>query len=104
MFGQNTFIGEKLKDLKAQLDRSYTFRAMAPSTVFKLTLKPAQNTTFSVNHALRWNNSNLITDWETVLTLNNYMGEMNSEIIARLQVPRPNYDIVGSKNSSSQNM
>ena len=41
---------------------------------FKFTLKSAQNATFSVNHTLRWNNSNLITDWETVLTLHNYMG------------------------------
>ena len=71
---------------------------------FKFTLKSAQNATFSVNPTLRSNNSNLITDWETVLTLNNYMGEMNSEIISRLQVPRPDQDIVGSKNNSSQNM
>ena len=70
----------------------------------KFTLKSAQNAEFAVNHTLRWNNSNLITNWETILTLNNYMGEMNSEIIPRFQVPRPNSDMVGSKNSSSQDM
>ena len=70
----------------------------------KFTLKSAQNVKFAVDHTLRWNNSNLIKDWETVLTLNNYMGEMNAEIISRFQVPRPNQDMVGSKNSSSQNM
>ena len=43
-------------------------------------------------------------NWETILTLNNYMGEKNSEIISELQVPSPNQDMVGSKNSSSQNM
>ena len=50
----------------------------------------AQNAKFAVNHTMRWNNSNLITDWETVLTLNNYIGEMNSESISRFQVSRPN--------------
>ena len=83
MFGQNTCIGEKLKDLKAHV---MYFSSYGP---FKFTLKSAQNATFSVNHTLGWNNSNLITDWETVLTLNNYMGEINSEIISRFQVPRP---------------
>ena len=67
-------------------------------------LKSAQNAKFAVNHTLRWNNSNLITDWETVLTLNNYVGEMNSESISRFQVSRLNYYMEGSKNSSSQNM
>ena len=86
MFGQNTCIGEKLKDLKAHALMLCTSRVMDPS---KFTLKSAQNATFSVNHSLRWNKSNLNTDWETVLTLNNYMGEMNSEIISRLQVPHP---------------
>ena len=57
---------------------------------FKFTLKSAQNPKFSVNHTLRWNNSDLITNWETILTLNNYMGEINSEIISKLQMPRPN--------------
>ena len=70
----------------------------------KSTLKPVQNAKFSVNRTLRWNNSNLITDWETVLTLNNYMGEMNSESISRFQVSRLNYYMDNSKNSSSQNM
>ena len=70
----------------------------------KSTLKPVQNAKFSVNRTLRWNNSNLITDWETVLTLNNYMGEMNSESISRFQVSRFNYYMDDSKNSSSQNM
>ena len=86
MFGQNTCIGEKLKDLKAHVLMSCTFLVVDPSS---FTLKSAQNATFSVNHTLRWNNSNLIKDWETVLTLNNYMDEMNSEIISRLQVPCP---------------
>ena len=55
----------------------------------KFTLKSAQNEKFAMTHTLRWYNSNLITNWETILTLNNYMGEMNSEIISRFQVPRP---------------
>ena len=97
MFSHNTCISEKLKDLKAQLDRSCTFRVMDP-------LKSIQNAKFAVNHTLRWNNSNLITDWETVLTLNNRMGKMNSESISRFQVPRFNYYMDGSKNSSSQIM
>ena len=80
-------IGEKLKDLKAQLDRLCTFRVMDFSS---LPHTPAKNAKFSVNHTLRWNNSNLITNWKTILTLNNYMGEINSEIISKLQVPRPN--------------
>ena len=29
-------------------------------------LKSAQNAKFAVNYTLRWNNSNLITKWETV--------------------------------------
>ena len=70
----------------------------------KFTLKSVQNAKFTVNHTLRWNNSNLITDWETVLTLNNYMGKMNPESILRFQVSRLNYYMDGSKNSSSQNM
>ena len=70
----------------------------------KFTLKSGENTKFAVNHTLRWNNSSLITNWETVLTLNNYMGEVNSEGISGFQVPWPNLDMVGSKNSSSQNM
>ena len=70
----------------------------------KFTLQSAQNAKFAVGHTLRWNNSNLmITNWETILTLNNYTGEMNSEIVSRFQVPRPNQDIAGSKNSPSQN-
>ena len=40
---------------------------------FKFTLKSGQNEKFAVNHTLRWNNSNLITNWETILTLNNYI-------------------------------
>ena len=39
---------------------------------------------FAVNHTLRWSNSNLITNWETILALNNYMGEMNSENYLKL--------------------
>ena len=81
MFSQNTCIDEKPKDLKAQLDSSSTFRVMDLSGLPKNPLK-MQN--------LRWNNSNLIMNWETILTLNNYMGEMNSEIISTFQVPRPN--------------
>ena len=49
MFGQNTCIGEKLKDLKAQLDHELG------------------------DH----------------FNLNNYMDEMNSEIISKLQMPCP---------------
>ena len=71
---------------------------------FKFTLKSAQNAKFPVSHTLRWNNSNSITIWETTLTLNNYMDEINSEIISKFQVPRLNLALVGSKNSSSQNM
>ena len=56
---------------------------------FKFTLKSTLNAKFAVNHALRWNNSKLITNWEAILILNNYMGEINSEIISKLQVPRP---------------
>ena len=66
MFSQNTCISEKLKDLKAQLDRSCTFRVMDPSSLPRI----AQNAKFTVNYTLRLNNSNLITDWETVLNLN----------------------------------
>ena len=55
----------------------------------KFTLKSAQNAKFAVDHTLRWNNPNLMTNWETILTLNNYTGEINSEIISRFQVPRP---------------
>ena len=54
------------------------------------TLKSAQNAKFDVNNTLRWNNSNLLTDWETVLTFSNYMGEINSESISKFQVPQPN--------------
>ena len=86
MVSQNTCIGEKLEDLEAQLGRSCTFRVMD----LKFTLKPAQNAKFAVDHTLRWNNSNLITNWETILALNNYTGEMNSEIISKIQVPRLN--------------
>ena len=67
-------------------------------------LKSVQNAKFAVNHTLRWNNSNLITDWQTVLTLNNSMGKMNSESISRFQVSRLNYYMDSSKNSSLQNM
>ena len=70
----------------------------------KFALNSVQNAEFAVNHTLRWNNSNFIMDWETVLTLNNYMGKMNSESISRFQVSRLNYYMDGSKNSSSQNM
>ena len=56
----------------------------------KFTLESAQNAKFTVNQSLRWSNSNLIRKWGTVLTLNNYMGEMNSESISRFQVPSPN--------------
>ena len=70
----------------------------------KFTLKSAQNAKFAVNHTLRWNNSNLIMDCETVLSLNNYMGEMNSESISRFHMSPLNYYMEGSKNSSSQNM
>ena len=70
----------------------------------KFTLKSVQNAKFALNHTLRWNNSNLIADWETVLTLNNYVGKMNSESISRSQVSRLNYYMDGSKNSPSQNM
>ena len=47
---------------------------------FKFTQKSAQNAKFAVDHTLRWNKSNLITNWETILTSNNYTGEMNSKI------------------------
>ena len=70
----------------------------------KFTLKFAQNAKSAVNHTLRWNNSSLLTDWETVLALNNYMSEMNSEIISRFQVPNSILDMVGPRSSSSQNM
>ena len=70
----------------------------------KFTLKSVQNAKFAMSHTLRWNNSNLIRDWENVLTFNNYMGKMNSESISRFQVSRLNYYMDGSKNSSSQNM
>ena len=72
MFSQNTCISEKLKYVKAQHDRSCTFQVMDPSC---LPLKSAENAKFAVNHTLRWNNSNLILDQETALTLNNYMGK-----------------------------
>ena len=45
--------------------------------LLELILKSAQNAKFAVNHTLRWNNSNLIT-------LNSYMGEMNSGNISVL--------------------
>ena len=32
------------------------------------------------------------------------MGELNSESVLRFQVPRPNWNMVGYKNNSSQNM
>ena len=70
----------------------------------KFALKSVQNAKFAVNHTLRSNNLKLIKDWETVLTLNNYMDKMNSESISRFQVSRLNYYMDGSKNSSSQNM
>ena len=54
------------------------------------TLKSAQYAKLALSHSVRRNNSNLITDWETVLTLNNYMGEINSENISRFEVPHPN--------------
>ena len=55
----------------------------------KFTLKSTQNAKLAVNHTLRWNYLNLITDWETALILNNYMGKMNSEGISRFKMPRP---------------
>ena len=67
-------------------------------------LKSVQNAKFAVNHTLGWNNSNLITGSETVLTLNNCMGRMNSERISGFQVSRLNYYMDGSKNSSLQYM
>ena len=70
----------------------------------KVTLKSPKNVSFAVNHTLRWTNSNVITKWETVLTLNNYMGEMSQESISRLQVSRLNLDMVDSENTSLQNM
>ena len=57
----------------------------------KFTLKSVENAKLAVNHTLGWNNTNLITDLETVLTLNNYMGKMNSESISMFQVSRLNY-------------
>ena len=48
--------------------------------LLNFTLKSAQNAKFAVD-TLRWNNSNFITNWETMLTLNNYTGKMNSEVI-----------------------
>ena len=63
------------------------FSSYAP---LKFALKSAQNAEFAVNHTLRWNNSNLITDCETVLTLNSYKGEVNSERVSKFQVLRPN--------------
>ena len=86
MFGQNACIGEKLKDLKAQLDRSCTFRVMDLQVYPKIRSKCK----IRCELYLRWNNSNLIANWETILTLNNYMDEMNSEIISKLQMPCPN--------------
>ena len=83
MFSQNTCISEKQKDLKAQLDTIMYLSSYGP---LKFTLKSAQNAKFAVNHTLRLNNSNLITDSETVLTLINDMGEMNSKSISRFQV------------------
>ena len=94
MFSQNTFTGEKLKAQLEMYFSSYVLfiRVMYFSSygALKFTQKSAQNAIFAVNHTLRWNNSNLITNWETILTVNNYMDEMNSEIISRFQVPRPN--------------
>ena len=84
MFNQNTCIDEELKLSKLKV---IYFSSYGP---LKFTLKSAQNAKFTVNHTLRLNNSNLITNWETILTLNNYMGKMNSEIISRFEVPRPN--------------
>ena len=55
----------------------------------KFTIKSTQNAKFPVNHTLRQNNSNLIMDSDTVLTFNNYKGEMNSEGISRRQVQSP---------------
>ena len=78
MFTQNICISEKLK---AQLDRSCTFPVSSlPSSL------SSQDEKFVVNHNLRLSKSNLITDWESVLTLNTCMGEMNSESILRFQV------------------
>ena len=70
----------------------------------KFTLKSTENASFAVNHTLRWTNLNVITEWETVLTLNSYTGEMSQESISMLQVPRLNLDMVDSENTSSQNM
>ena len=87
MFGQDTCIGKKLKDLKAQLDRSCTFRVMEPSSLYP---KIRSKCKIRCEPYLRWNISKLITNWETILTMNNYMDEMNSEIISKLKMPCPN--------------
>ena len=86
MFGQNTCIGEKLKDHKAQLIGHVLFELLTLQIYPKIRSKCK----IRCEPYLRWNNSNLIMKWETILTLNNYMGERNSEVISKLQVPRPN--------------
>ena len=45
MFSHNTCIGEKLKDLKAQLDKSCPFYGP-----LKFTLESVQNAKFAVSH------------------------------------------------------
>ena len=67
MFSQTTCVAEKVKYLKAQLDSHVLFELWTPQVYPKI----AQNAKFAVNHLLRWNNSSLITNWETILTLNN---------------------------------
>ena len=78
----NNYMGEMNSEIISRFQVMY----LSSYGPLKFTLKSAQNAKFAVNHTLRWNNSNLITNWETILTLNNYMGEMNSEIISRFQV------------------
>ena len=87
MFGQNTCIGEKLKDLKRLNSIGHVLFELWTLQVYP---KIRSKCKIRCVPYLRWNNSNLIMNWETILTLNNYMGENSSEIISELQVPRPN--------------
>ena len=87
MFGKNTCIGEKLKDLKALNSIGHVLFELWTLQVYP---KIRSKCKIRCESYLRWNNSNLITNWETILTLNNYMDEMNSEIISKLQMPCPN--------------
>ena len=79
MFSQTTCVSDKLKDLKVKLDMSCTFELWTPQVYPKI-----RKSYFEMDR-LKFDNRS-----QELLSLNNYMVELNSESISRFQVPRLN--------------